>query len=131
MAALDSLSPPARRIADIAGGADASLDAASFGALFVPDGRFSMADHPDAIGPEAVAQVVAGLFAHLAAMRHDHHHTFECGDALAWQATVTWTLKSGEHISARYMNLIVRDGDMVREYRIHIDPSELLAEISG
>lgn len=112
--------------------ADRNLDAALFASLFTADGRFRIGGGPALEGPAAIRGGVEAFFQMLdGGIDHRLEAAWTSEDALVWQAEVTWSLRDGRRISAPYVNILRFAGELVSDYRVHVDTSVLAPEVAS
>lgn len=106
--------------------ADRNLDATLFASLFTANGRFRIGGSPALEGPAAIRDGVEAFFQMLdGGIEHRLEAAWTSKDALVWQAEVTWSLRDGRRISAPYVNTLRLAGELVSDYRVHVDTSVL------
>lgn len=85
--------------------------------------RFGNAD--PARGKESVAAVVGGFFDSIKGLRHDVIGTVAQDGAIACHGVVTYTRHDETTLTVPFANVFKFADDLVREYYIFIDVSEL------
>ena len=100
-------------------------DADAFASFLTEDAVFRYGSQPPVQGRTAIRDYTAGFFGSIQALRHDIHETWEGDGSLACQGDVTYTMGDGSAVTIPFVNVFRFDGDRVREYLIHIDPTPL------
>ena len=102
-----------------------AMDADALGARCTPDTRVQMANHPPAVGREAVLDGLRGFWSTIGGMRHEFKLVIESGDTACVEAVVHYTLKNGDQVSIPAVTMIRREGGLVADQRIYIDLAPL------
>lgn len=101
------------------------MDAAGFAGYFAEHGRFVFGNAEPCVGPRAVRAAVANFFSAIAALRHEVHAAWHCGDAVVCEVTATYTRHDGSRIALPAAT-VWRGGDAgIEDYRIYADLTPL------
>jgi ketosteroid isomerase-like protein len=104
-----------------------SFDPDRFVAHLAPDAMFRFANANPALGREAIREAVAGFFTTIDGLRHYVLNTWEIGDTVIVQAEVEYTRKDGKSVTIPNADILLFDGDLVRDWQIYIDLAPLYA----
>ncbi len=75
-----------------------AMDSRGFGLFFADEGRFQLANLPEALGPTAVTGFVGAFFSQLNSISHEIQESFETNDTASLRGLVTYDLKDGRTI---------------------------------
>jgi ketosteroid isomerase-like protein len=81
--------------------------------------RFGNAD--PVTGREAVREAVDGFFSTIDGLTHHIRNVWEFGDTIIVQADVEYLRKDGKTVTVPNADILVYDGELVRDWRIYID----------
>jgi ketosteroid isomerase-like protein len=112
----------ARAFADID-----SMDPDKFVALLTPDVRFRFGNADPVVGRDAVRAAVAGFFATIDGMTHHIKNVWEVGDTVIAQIDVEYLRQDGKSVVTPNADILLYDGDLVRDWQIYIDVSPVYA----
>jgi ketosteroid isomerase-like protein len=115
-----------RDVAPIFAGIDA-MDAGKFIAHLTPDVRFRFANADPAIGHAAVKEGVEGFWATIDGLTHHILNVYEIGDTVIAQIDVEYRRKDGKSVTVPNCDVLVFDGDLVRDWQIYIDLAPVFA----
>ncbi len=87
--------------------------------------RFGNAD--PAIGRGAVREAVAGFFATIDGLTHHIRNVWEFGDTTIVQIDVEYLRKDGKTVTVPNADILIYDGDLVRDWQIYIDVAPVFA----
>ena len=104
-----------------------SLDPAKFVAHLTPDAKFRFGNADPVVGREAVAAAVAGFFATIDGMKHHILNSWAVGDTVIVQIDVEYLRKDGKSVSTPNADILIFDGDLVRDWQIYIDITPVYA----
>jgi hypothetical protein len=113
-------------VAKIFAGID-SLDPAQFVAHLTPDAKFRFGNADPVVGREAVAAAVAGFFATIDGMKHHILNSWAVGDTAIVQIDVEYLRKDGKSVITPNADILIFDGDLVRDWQIYIDITPVYA----
>jgi len=105
--------------------ADQARDADAFVSVLTSEAQFWFGSAPPVSGRAAIRDSVAAFFTGLAEMHHELLEVWERGDTLVYQANVHYTRADGGELTLPYVNVLRLQGDLVKDYRIYIDPSPM------
>jgi uncharacterized cupin superfamily protein len=104
-----------------------SLDPARFVAHLAPDVTFRFGNADAVTGRAAVSEGVAGFFATIAGMKHHIKNVWEIDDTVIVQIDVEYTRQDGQTVITPNADILVFDGDLVRDWQIYIDVTPVYA----
>ena len=104
-----------------------SLDPAQFVAHLTPDAKFRFGNADPVVGREAVAAAVAGFFATIDRMKHHILNSWAVGDTVIVQIDIEYLRKDGKSVSTPNADILIFDGDLVRDWQIYIDITPVYA----
>ncbi len=117
------MSRDARRIfADID-----SFDPDRFVAHLTDDVVFRFANNDPAVGRGAVRDAVAGFFSTIDGLTHHVLNVWDVGDTTIAQIDVEYRRKDGKSVVVPNADILVFDGDLVKDWRIYIDLAPVFA----
>ncbi len=76
-------------------------------------------------GKIAVGDAVSGFFGSIMALRHNVTETLETPDTVICHGTVAYTRHDSSILSVPFANIFKLDADLIKEYLIYVDVSEL------
>ena len=104
-----------------------AMDAGKFTAYLSPDVRFRFANADPAVGRAAVAQGVESFWASIAGLTHHIQQVYEVGDTVIAQIDVEYRRQDGKSVTVPNCDVLVFDGDLVRDWQIYIDLAPVFA----
>jgi ketosteroid isomerase-like protein len=104
-----------------------AFDPGKFVAHLTPDVRFRFANADPATGREAVKEAVAGFFTTIDGLRHDIKNVWEFGETAIVQIDVEYRRKDGKTVTLPNADILIYDGDLVRDWQIYIDVAPIYA----
>ncbi|MGB6578932.1 MAG: nuclear transport factor 2 family protein [Streptosporangiaceae bacterium] len=115
-----------RDIAAIFADIDA-FDPDKFVAHLTPDAKFRFANADPVTGREAVKEAVTGFFASIDGLTHHILNVYESGETVIAQIDVEYRRKDGKSVTVPNADILVFDGDLVRDWQIYIDVTPVYA----
>jgi ketosteroid isomerase-like protein len=115
-----------RDVASIFADIDA-FDPDKFVSHLTPDVRFRFGNADPLIGREAVRDGVAGFFTSIAGLTHHILDVYESGDATIAKVDVEYVRHDGKHVTTPNADILLFDGDLVRDWQIYIDLAPVFA----
>ncbi|HEY2284963.1 MAG TPA: nuclear transport factor 2 family protein [Streptosporangiaceae bacterium] len=112
----------ARAFADI----DA-FDPERFVAHLTPDAKFRFANADPVTGRAAIAEAVGGFFSTIDGLKHHIRNVWEIGDTVIAQIDVEYLRKDGTSVITPNADILIFDGDLVRDWQIYIDVAPVYA----
>jgi len=76
-------------------------------------------------GRDTVGSAVGGFFDSVKTLTHDVLDTWEIDGAVMCHGSVTYTRHDGSTLTVPFANVFKMDGELIREYLIFVDVSEL------
>jgi ketosteroid isomerase-like protein len=102
-------------------------DTSAFLTFLSDDVVFRFGNAEQVKGKENVGEAVRGFFESIQALEHDLHEIWEHPDAVICHGMVTYTRHDSTTLTVPFANVFGIDGDLVRDYLIFVDVSELYA----
>jgi ketosteroid isomerase-like protein len=90
-----------------------------------PDVVFRFGNADPVSGRQAVREAVAGFFSTIDGLTHQVRNVWEFGDTTIVQADVEYLRKDGKTVTVPNADILVYDGELVRDWRIYIDLAPL------
>ena len=115
-----------RDIAAIFADIDA-FDPDKFVAHLTPDVKFRFANADPVTGRAAVREAVAGFFSAIDGLTHHVLNVYESGGTVIAQIDVEYRRKDGKTVTVPNADILVYDGEMVRDWQIYIDLAPVFA----
>ncbi len=115
-----------RDIAAIFADIDA-FDPDKFVAHLTPDAKFRFGNADPVTGRPAVKEGVAGFFSTIDGLTHHILNVYESGDTVIVQIDVEYRRKDGKSVTVPNADILVFDGDLVRDWQIYIDVAPVFA----
>lgn len=115
-----------RDIAAIFADIDA-FDPDKFVAHLTPDAKFRFANADPVTGREAVKEAVTGFFSSIDGLTHHILNVYESGETVIAQIDVEYRRKDGKSVTVPNSDILVFDGDLVRDWQIYIDVTPVYA----
>ena len=115
-----------RDIAAIFADIDA-FDPDKFVAHLTPDAKFRFANANPVTGRAAVKEAVAGFFSTIDGLTHHILNVYESGETVIAQIDVEYRRKDGKSVTVPNADILVFDGDLVRDWQIYIDVAPVFA----
>ncbi len=91
------------------------------------DARFRFGNGPVVEGKDAIGESVCAFFASISALRHELADVWNHPDAVICRGDVTYTRLDGSTLSVPFVNVLNVEGDLIHDYFIYADASELYA----
>ena len=104
-----------------------AFDPDKFVAHLTPDARFRFANADPALGREAIRDAVAGFFSTIDGLTHHIRNVWEFGDTVIAQIDVEYLRKDGKTVIIPNADILIYDGDLVRDWQIYIDVTPVYA----
>ena len=115
-----------RDIATIFADIDA-FDPDKFVAHLTPDAKFRFANADPVTGREAVKEAVTGFFSSIDGLTHHILNVYESGETVIAQIDVEYRRKDGKSVTVPNADILVFDGELVRDWQIYIDVTPVYA----
>ena len=103
-------------------------DPDTFATFLTPDATFKFANQEPAVGREAARQTVAEFLSSIKAIQHDVLDAWEKEGATACQGIVTYTRHDSSQLRVPFANVFRMRGNLIHEYLIYVDASQLYAK---
>jgi len=104
-----------------------AFDPDKFVAHLTPDATFRFANADPVTGRAAVKEAVAGFFSSIAGLTHHILNVYEVGDIVIAQIDVEYRRLDGKSVTVPNADILVFDGDLVRDWQIYIDVTPVYA----
>ena len=98
-----------------------------FVAHLTPDAKFRFANADPVTGREAVKEAVTGFFSSIDGLTHHILNVYESGETVIAQIDVEYRRKDGKSVTVPNADILVFDGDLVRDWQIYIDVTPVYA----
>jgi ketosteroid isomerase-like protein len=115
-----------RDVASVFADIDA-FDPDRFVAHLTPEVRFRFANADPVTGRAAVKDAVAGFFATIDGLTHHIRNIWGFGDTVIVQIDVEYRRKDGKTVTVPNADILIYDGDLVRDWQIYIDVAPVYA----
>jgi ketosteroid isomerase-like protein len=104
-----------------------SFDPEKFVAHLTPDVRFRFANADPVTGRAAVREAVAGFFSTIDGLTHHIRSVWHHGDTTIVQVDVEYRRQDGKSVTVPNADILIYDGDLVRDWQIYIDVAPVYA----
>jgi len=104
-----------------------AFDPDKFVAHLTPDATFRFANADPVTGRAAVKEAVAGFFSSIAGLTHHILNVYEVGDIVIAQIDVEYRRQDGKSVTVPNADILVFEGDLVRDWQIYIDVTPVYA----
>jgi ketosteroid isomerase-like protein len=104
-----------------------AFDPDKFVAHLTPEATFRFANADPVTGRAAVKEAVAGFFSSIAGLTHHILNVYEVGDIVIAQIDVEYRRQDGKSVTVPNADVLVFDGDLVRDWQIYIDVAPVYA----
>jgi ketosteroid isomerase-like protein len=104
-----------------------AFDPDKFVAHLTPEATFRFANADPVTGRAAVKEAVAGFFSSIAGLTHHILNVYEVGDIVIAQINVEYRRLDGKSVTVPNADILVFDGDLVRDWQIYIDVTPVYA----
>jgi ketosteroid isomerase-like protein len=104
-----------------------SFDPEKFVAHLTPDVRFRVANADPVTGRAAVKEAVAGFFSTIDGLTHHIRNAWDLGDTTIVQVDVEYRRQDGKSVTVPNADILIYDGDLVRDWQIYIDVAPVYA----
>jgi ketosteroid isomerase-like protein len=98
-----------------------------FVANLTPDVKFRFGNADPVTGREAVREAVTGFFGTIDGLTHHILDVYEVGDTVITRIDVEYRRKDGKSVTVPNADILVFDGDLVRDWQIYIDLAPVFA----
>jgi ketosteroid isomerase-like protein len=99
----------------------------AFLAHHAPGARVVFANHPPAVGHEAIRGAIGGLWGSIAGLSHRPIHIWQEGATTLLEAAVTYIRKDGKTVTVPCVSIFETQGGKVTDLRVHIDLAPVFA----
>jgi ketosteroid isomerase-like protein len=104
-----------------------TFDPEKFVTHLTPDVVFRFANADPLVGRDAVRDGVAGFFSSIAGLSHRLLNCWDVGDTTIVQADVEYRRHDGKSVTVPNADILIFDGDLVRDWQIYIDLAPVFA----
>lgn len=101
------------------------MDADGFAAFLTASARFRFGNTPAVHGREAIRQAVAAFFTSIRSIDHRVLNQWACGDVLICHGEAGYTRADGSRLDVPFANILRMRGQLIDEYLIFVDISQL------
>ena len=106
-----------------------ATDSAGFVSYLTDDATFKWGAQEPVHGKRAVQDYVDAFLGMFRGTRHVVLETLESGDTRVCRGEVTYLMKDGRKITIPFCNVYHMDGDRIRDYLVHADPTPVFAPV--
>lgn len=100
-------------------------DSDAFVAYLTEDANFQWGAQEPVVGTDAVKAYVDAFLDMFDGTQHVLFETLEAGETRVCRGVVTYFTKDGREVPTPFCNVFHMEGDRIKDYLIHIDPSPL------
>ena len=100
-------------------------DAEGFVGFLTDDAVFAYGSQDPVAGRKSIQEYVAGFFGTLVGLSHEIEGIWEVDETAFVRGRVQYELSDGRQVAVPFLNLFAMNGDLIREYRVYIDPTPL------
>jgi ketosteroid isomerase-like protein len=104
-----------------------SFDPAKFVQHLTPDAVFTFANADPAVGRVAIEEAVTAFYGTIGGLTHHIRNVYEFGDVVVAEIDVEYLRKDGKRVTVRNADILVYDGDLVKDWKIFIDMAPVFA----
>ena len=104
-----------------------AFEARTFANFLSDDAVFVFGNAEPVKGKSTIQAVVAGFFSSIQAIRHDLVEVWTLPDTVICRGIVTYTRHNGSQLSAPFANVFKLKNDLITDYLIYVDNSQLYA----
>jgi ketosteroid isomerase-like protein len=104
-----------------------AFDPDKFVAHLTPDATFRFANVDPVTGRAAVKEAVADFFSSIDGLTHHILNVYESGETVIAQINVEYRRKDGKSVTVPNADILIFDGDLVRDWQIYIDVTPVYA----
>lgn len=104
-----------------------TMDPERFVAHLAPDVTFRFGNAEPIIGRDAVKEAVAGFFGGIAGMHHHILRSYDAGDTTIVKIDVEYKRHDGKSVTLPNADILVFEGDLIKDWQIYIDLAPVFA----
>jgi hypothetical protein len=104
-----------------------ALRADEYVARLSPEVVFRFGNADPIVGREAVKEAIEGFWTTIAGLKHNILNVWEVGDTSIVQIDVDYKRHDGKVVTVPNLDILVFDGDLVRDWQIYIDLTPVFA----
>jgi ketosteroid isomerase-like protein len=104
-----------------------AFDPDKFIAHLTPDVTFRFGNADPVVGRAAVKEAVTGFFSTIDGLTHHILSTYESGETVIAKIDVEYRRQDGKSVTVPNADILVFDGDLVRDWQIYIDVAPVYA----
>jgi ketosteroid isomerase-like protein len=104
-----------------------AFDPDKFVAHLTEDCTFRFANAEPAVGRAAIKEAVTGFFSSIDGLTHHIVEVWDVGDVSIARINVEYVRKDGKHVTVPNADILVYEGDLVRDWQIYIDIAPVYA----
>lgn len=104
-----------------------AFDPDQFVGHLTEDCTFRFANAEPAVGRAAIKEAVTGFFSSIDGLTHHIVEVFDVGDVSIAKINVEYVRKDGKHVTVPNADILVFEGDLVRDWQIYIDVTPVYA----
>jgi ketosteroid isomerase-like protein len=104
-----------------------AFDPDKFIAHLTPDVTFRFGNADPVVGRAAVKEAVTGFFSTIDGLTHHILSTYESGETVIAKIDVEYRRQDGKSVTVPNADILVFEGDLVRDWQIYIDVAPVYA----
>jgi ketosteroid isomerase-like protein len=104
-----------------------SFDPDRFVAHLTPDVVFRFGNAEPVLGRDNTREAVAGFFSSIAGITHHIQNIYESGETVIAKIDVEYIRHDGKSVTVPNADILVFEGDLVRDWQIYIDVAPVYA----
>jgi len=117
----------AKRLDDLFKAIDAK-DTNGFLGFLSPNASFRFGNAPTIQGHDTIGETVGAFFDSIEALKHTLNRIWTHETSIVCDGEVTYTRKDGSQLTVPFADVFGFQGDLINEYLIYIDVSQLYTE---
>jgi len=104
-----------------------AFDPDKFVAHLTPDVTFRFGNADPVVGRDAVKEAVSGFFSTIGGLTHHILTVYESGETAIAKIDVEYLRKDGKSVTVPNADILLFEGDLVRDWQIYIDVTPVYA----
>lgn len=102
-----------------------NMDTEKFVSYLTEDSVFHMGNSEPVVGKENIFNAVDGFFKSIKGLSHSVEGVIETNERVVTPGKVTYTRHDDSTLTVKFCNVLDMDGELVKNYNVFIDLSEL------
>lgn len=103
-------------------------DGKVFSEFISEDGTFKFGNNEPVLGRKNIEDYVNAFFNMIKSSNHKVIKVWDDGNSIVWQGEVVYLRLDTKEVTVPFVNVFNMDGDLIKDYLIHIDNTPLFAE---